>query len=821
MRVEQAIFGETPNGHALRAASDISCIAPELAARLDLPDTVPPGVIWSPYVSGFALGGWYVLARTFADPAASRPGMVISHAILAPLQELTRWTDLGPLFALLINSPKPPDTLLSIELPTSQVVQSATPDLIATAQALVTRGKGSVVRIGLDGCEELITALWANCWPAIRARFAFRLSFGPHDLVEEPEPTIVCSPSVLAARWKGYRIVGADSSSAVTRAAAILSGSTEATPILNYAQEIGAQIKQFSDLPILEHAFQTGTAVNLTFEESVAIIRLVERLSPECSAGTAAKEVLINKFILLLGKASVSQVLQLRNLVVDGFASSSRIWATLESWAAKKKFEPNENAQMLSAINDALSESDAVEPWRNAIITGLCKASLTTASGFSAAFWRWIVEQADTMRAFSEFLPAAEALETRLVDAAPVKLTALVGDTVMRIAKQKQWFALHGAAAGACLSVKAAIDRQLSVDVEMTYLEGLRAVFRSAAPIQQVEVALNLDEPRLLLIAAERVAENPKILNNANVAEARVQELWLKALELNPAAWDGPRDARKIFFGLLQHLVEGRAVNRYLITALSTTPLADLSEYPHVSLVWGRVHEPALTNLLHATSLGWLKNAAEGRISTPDTQLQTFILSGPELYRVLEGQTPPGVSIQIMATLSQFTESRLIRWLEAWSRSRERNVLSKFEAEALGQLVLKRRWERAADTLFRIRSNLSDVLPALRVCADLLGTIDRLKMLLTSRTTQSDWDCLEAVAVELYPGGPDHDELWNRAGGCNADLQHNGSGRSRWHYALDQVKKGKGPHVRSLLKEMRREYSSNDLLRELDSDARF
>lgn len=819
MIVEQAVFGEALGGHALRMASDASCIPPELAARLDLPDTAPPGVVWSPYVSGFALGEWYVLARTFADPSASRPGMVISHAVLAPLQEMLCWSDLRPLFGLLINSPKPPDVLTSIELSPSKAVQRATSDLIATAQALVTRGKGPVVKIGLNGYEELITALWANCWPAIRTRFAFRLSFGPHDVVELPEPTIVCSPSVLAARWGGHRIVGGNSSGALTRAAAMLSDNTEAAPILRYAQEIGAQVTQFADLPMLERVFDASTSMSSTFEQCVATIRLVERLSPECSIGTAAKEIVIEKFLLQLGSATVAQVLQLRNLNADGFASSSRIWVALESWAAKKKFEPHEDAQMLSVIKDALSALDAVEPWRKAIIAGIYGASRLIASEFPAAFWRWVVEGGDILQVLSRHLPVDVALEDRLVNAVPRKVTESVGDVVMRIAKQKQWYALHGAAAGACLDVRDAVERQLSVDVAVDYLDGLRAVLHPVVSAQLLEVTLNIEEPRLLLIAAERVAKNPKLLIHVNIAEARVQELWLRTLELNAAAWDGPQEPCEAFFCVLENLLDGRAANRQLITTLSTTPLADLSEYPRLAEVWGRVHEPALENLLRATSLGWLKHASEGRISPPDARLQAFMLAGSELYLALEGQTPPGYCIQIMAILHQFNESRLIQWLDVWSKSP--NVLSASEAEALGHLILKRNWTRAADTMFKFRSSRSDIWPALRLCADLLGTINRWRIRLSSRSAQDDWDCLEAVAVDMYPEGPDYEELWSRAGGRNADLQHGGSGRSRWHHALVQIKNGKGPHVRNLLREMRREYSSNELLRELDNDAHF
>ena len=42
------------------------------------------------------------------------------------------------------------------------------------------------------------------------------------------------------------------------------------------------------------------------------------------------------------------------------------------------------------------------------------------------------------------------------------------------------------------------------------------------------------------------------------------------------------------------------------------------------------------------------------------------------------------------------------------------------------------------------------------------------------------WEAFRDLAAELYPGGPDEDGLWERAGGDDADLATHGNGRSRW-----------------------------------------
>ena len=114
MKIEQAIYGEGRGGHGLRVASGAGRLFNELEPHLDLPDTAPPGVKWSPFLRGFPFGEHYILARTFADPNASRTGLVLTHAIVAPLGEMSALNDLRPLLALLIQTPRLDESILPI-----------------------------------------------------------------------------------------------------------------------------------------------------------------------------------------------------------------------------------------------------------------------------------------------------------------------------------------------------------------------------------------------------------------------------------------------------------------------------------------------------------------------------------------------------------------------------------------------------------------------------------------------------------------------------------------------------------------------------------
>src|SRR5574337_161690 len=85
---------------------------------------------------------------------------------------------------------------------------------------------------------------------------------------------------------------------------------------------------------------------------------------------------------------------------------------------------------------------------------------------------------------------------------------------------------------------------------------------------------------------------------------------------------------------------------------------------------------------------------------------------------------------------------------------------------------------------------MNGVRPALRTCISLVGFFDRFLYGLSHVTSSEKWDALVELAAELYPTGPNHDGLWERAGGRDSDLGWGGNGRSRWRDALGRIRRG-------------------------------
>ena len=235
------------------------------------------------------------------------------------------------------------------------------------------------------------------------------------------------------------------------------------------------------------------------------------------------------------------------------------------------------------------------------------------------------------------------------------------------------------------------------------------------------------------------------------------------------------------------------------------------------------MNEKWADNLLAATAAGWMQRVINGSIpSEPERELQAAVVASRDLDAVLDALIPGrvGFGAQLIAVLDLFDEDQFLRWLQSVA-ARERS-LSVSDAEASGRLVLNRRWAHAADELARLyRAGRGEFKPALRVCCSLLNLWTRFLLDLAPLSYEEKWELIEDTVTELYPSGPDHEDLWDRAGGRSGDLQHNGIGRARWHHALGQIRRGKGLPVDKLLREMRRDFPYNDKLRYLAQDYDF
>ena len=823
MQIEQALYGESRGGHSLLTSSGDDAIATAIVQRLDLPDTAPPDAEWSPFLRGFPYQDRYVLTRTFHDTAASRGGMVFSHTLLVPLDELAETPHLQPLLRLLATSDGQRPDATTVRLPCTQSPVPQAIDLVNAAEALAAAGTFPVVRLGHIGFDDLVVALWAHLPPEIRRGFAFRLSFGPTDLIDEPIPALVCTPHATAGRWSEHPVIRtATPRKTDSLAAAILSGHAGATPLIEFMQQMEVRPATFPDLRLAEQAYQLDIG-EPSLECRAGVIRLIEKLSPDSDAGDAGKKRLVQRLCDALSYAEAEEILRLRNLQLFAFPEPRQVWKAVAKWLAENSYAQDQDIEMLSVLEDAATSDAAVEEWRCAILSGLSAAARSTKSSFPRAFWRWTKMRPEIVTAVFPHVPAAAGVEKRLARATPRTLDKAAAAALEPLALSRGWLRLHGTVLSASASPSDAARRQVAVDTEPSFLEGLRAALRRAKPAEVVACATQIEDPRVPRLAGEIVAKDPELLAGLDLTPTTAQAVWREALAIQPNTWQGPTNPAAAFHSILDRLLDGGQTDPMLLERLSDSPLADLGNYPRRSEVWARIGDSARRKMLTRTANGWLKKVARADVhAPPDQELQAAILKDNELEQTLDALIPDraGTAVRIVAALSRFDQQQFLQLLGAlMSRT---TFLTTPDAEAIGRLVLQRRWKDvAAYLLGQFKSGRRYLKPALRTCCDMLDWWDRFVYGLAPISELDKWEALHELAAQLYPGGPDDDGLWERAGGDDADISASGDGRTRWRNALRKMRHGKGPTPSAMLATMMEDYPHNERIPHLAGDPVF
>lgn len=823
MRVEQAIYGTVKNGHALKSASGDRKLAEELAQRLDLPDTEPQGADWSPITSGFPVRDRYVVARTFSDPSVGRAGMVVTHALICDIDDVVALDDLRPLLGHLAKSyDATPSDIGPFDVAPSNDIPPVTADLADAAQALVSRGSGPVVRIGTDGFEDLIVALWGRLWPLLRRKLYFRLSFSPRDVADKPGPTIVCTPISLVGRWpQQQRIVGRGGGER-SGAAAMLDGSADGADLRSFAQAIGAELDDFPKLRLLEQAHASASATPDTVAKLTGAARLIDRLSPDPAHGEAEKRAIVGRLVHALPAALPSEILALRNLDLPGFRTAGLVWTAVEAWLERNGYAPQHDAEIASIVADALIEEDAVVPWRDAARRGLEASGSAPGSPFAAAFWRLAKSTPRVLPALVTMLSGQPAGRAALEAAAPTDLDHATAKPIMAAAAKQKAFRLHAVAAGASMTPADAARAQAAVEPGSD-TAAMRLALRRAEPGEILDAVASVGDSRVLAIAAEAVANDPKLLAGRDMSTSDNREIWTAALRQDSAAWRGPSDPTQALHLLLDEQIDGGKPPASLIDLLSSSPLADLTGYSRRSEIWVKLPPAVRDRVLTATVDAWFNSSSGGKHHKAiESELAGAIIRDPRLDQLLAHSASGSLAdgLHIIGALGGLDQGRFRRWVSTAVRTTRPLALS--DGDLLGRAVASHGRKEVVDDLLSIyRGGRKDLEPTLRHCLDLIGFLERWFLGLSAVSANEKWDLLAGQAAELYPNGPDQEGLWERAGGKDSDLHHHGSGTERWRNAIRGIQNGRQPRISKLIKEMRLDFPGNQNLQFIANDPLF
>ena len=815
LHLDEIMVGERGRSHDVLATSLPIDVAKAIAHHLDLPGQLPPGFDLLNYVSGFPHADRYVIARTSLDSAADRQGMVFSHALVADADAVANLTDITPVFERL--EPRRPE-LFSASKTTVETARRPL-DVEPSAEfcdMLAARSHGPVVIGDPQALEPAISAIWPNLLPGIRARFRFRLSFGPeeHDVARVH---VVAAPPQVVTRWPPERVLHLDSPlrTPKTPAGRFLHGASDRARLMAFLDALSIGCDAFEDFAMASRALELSRS-EPAFDSTLPALRLIASLQPDPCKGTNVKRPLLKRLGMRPGPDNVQRFLALRNLDLAPFPDDSTF---LEDLALRFQefLEANKGADNLATVaQSAFDPSQSTKAWRDAFLAGLANVSCACA-GTLASQIRWILSTCPDVGLFLlkhvSTVPSMDrALARTLED--PVRMDdQALSDTLIRsglvIAETQALINRCGGVLADALSDACARDRRRYGDAAIKY------ILQALAPDEQVAAALVLPDQLVLSAAASAVASTPTLLDRLSLRAPRLQEIWAEALDLDHDAWRVSRDAgalqRRVFGCLLDGGLSSALLNR-----LVRTPLGNLLDYPRRVEVWPALPASCRETCLLATARAWVESlsdrAAGAQHLEPEPELAAAIASSsilPNLAFSLQSLEFAQL-LHVFAGNPELPDTLFEQPVHAACSSVTR--LTAEEAGRAGRLVAARGWRGLTRRIWERHRRNEELRRFFEVCADHLDSWDRFRYGFHPPSRDDLYRLLVETACELYPSGLMETEVWARAGGDPSRLDVSGPGKGQWEAAVREIRYGGRMRAGDLIGTMLDDYPRNEKL---------
>jgi GTPase-associated protein 1, N-terminal domain type 1/Effector-associated domain 1 len=820
--IQQAYYGERGGGHRLLGATEPEDpIFQRLAGTTDHLSAPERGQHWEPYVSGYPFHGRYVLARTFAGRVTTRAGWAFTHVLVLEADDAAECTNLRALLNLLATVPELGD-VLPLDIPETTLPAFGPPNgrVGAAVQQLLERGPDSrpVVWLGQNGFEDLLARVWAGLWPDARALFSFRTAFKVDD-ADRRDTVLFSTPVTQAGRWTGFPLVREDASHAeLSPAEALLAGSPS---LLKH--RIGEFTLPGDDLRALRQVEAIDADLrNLGRLDPSGIRMLLRRLGSAAASPSAAqdaKKSVLNQLADALPRVDVGYVHTLRNVEPGPFGAAFRaVEDAVAEWTRTNV--PGMQTEVASLLIHA--EDEALDWWRRAVRAGVRRRLQDASPATARLVWDlWRAEP----RVISETvcMPEVQAIPDALAQETPSKLTSRVADAVLNAAQELGWVAVYAAVSASAYPLSRVFDLLLGT-FDNALDAGLEILSRRAKARDIIRAVAARGDQALDTWTAGLIAAAPALRGELDPGTERGRALWLASVDARAAVWAGVDDTGSWLDAVLDALTHGDPAAEGLVRHIARTPAADLGGTRWENRIWHSLPPDAADGFIRATAAGWIPRFRRDpeNVQLPGAPLRARILEDPLLLRAGSSSATADLAAGLTA-IERFGlgERSLLAWMRENSSLLGR--LRSADGERLGGMVASQQWRNAAQEIYRRRSAGSALYVALHRCRDLLSLLDRLWIAVEwsgapGPSTEEWYATLHAFLETHLHRGPEHDYVWERAGGTLSRIRGSNA-REQWWSALEELKHGRGKgdlSLARLLDVLAHDYPNNpelDLLR--------
>jgi hypothetical protein len=822
--IHQAIYGEVQgktSGHDLLAASDEKNeLFRRVSGHTDLADRPEGGVLSSSVVRGLFAEDHFLLIKTFPDKSPGlRSGRVFSHALFIPKADIHRVNNLSNLFKYHLPSIQKEAKMHSLEYVSQEAktIKGAVDGREAAATKALLENQ-LFVWLGEEGYWEWLARIWPKLPANVKRTLKIGAAFGP-SYVKKEYLSLLYIPEEAKSLWErhSFCVLGTDESQPLRTSAAnwLVGDINKAAPFQTLLDDFAPKIDSIETLDRLEHYgavyhhLDQGPEIN----QLLVLANFISKVSLNEGVGIKGKNRLTTAIIQALPNAPINMIIALIYQSWKGFPGAiTPVSDALCDWLSNH-FLKGKQAKECGAVLAKALEAETNNWWVSTVLGYTNKRLKKRQSNDAQFFWHWMNKEPTLIAQHMSWLP--DNAEDELAQKVP-QLEKTVAESVLHMAKQRDWLMLHAKVAAQLYSAEKAIEAQLIIDTDENHTRALQALSGSIKSSSFVSAAAGHIDARLHRIAGKLIAENSKLMKGLDITSEGWQECWKAAIEQGSEVWQGIPKPQQALFEILDHLLAGNSFNRTLLNSISTGKYNNLKDYPQRASIWSVLSEHARTDFVNPTLVELMVENANSKFNynVLESELKKALQSQKVQQYIFSSKAIPLTKrLQLFDVLPGSGEYHAQQLIQD-------NQFLPAEAEELGRLVSKRRWKTVVENLYGIRSHRKELLPALLQCSHLLSFWQRLT--LSSSGLKPDaisseewWDELFNTAIQLFPSGPEQDGLWISAGGDSSQLSTAGTGRGKWSTAVQILRNNGKPTLKNLLSEMRDTYSDNEMLKKL------
>ena len=813
--VDQCYFGYTNRGHGLLCASfDHKELLTFLSRVTDLPINKPADIHPGIFYGCHRFEHYLIFTKTFPDLQSVRSGMVFTHAIIIKTTLSESIGDLQQLFTFFINNipDTKPTTLPRLSLQ-EQIDQkpSNSPDkqkLIPILNFFLSANPDQAVVIPLDQeMPAFYLHLWNALKPDLRHFLTFRLTFNPVDIEPSAYQLYFTSESLLT-RWPPEMQYAAykETDGQISESVKFLLAMEGAEPFTNFIQALGYQTKDFKGFRFCEMALGYYKQLNdLDKGKLIQLLRLIVLLSPHKTDGESIKTSVIAQLIKHLEQAKEGTfvLLSLANFeptALENFLAtiSPKIEHTLNSWWKGEKID------FLEQVINRRIEAPANNWWLTVIDASFTQQISEITDRDLALIYQLWAKAAITIAYLWNLIKPTKSLETLLVNNLPKNLDNKVVEELLPLVKKRGWLQLHASIIVQKWKPEKALAEQLLVTTDDK--DSLTIIAKKFKPALFIQIAITHNNPVLQEIAFSLPVEIADIAQIFKVENERWQEFIYVKLSESLGQKKKLNDFESVITLIIDGLVEGKHIGGNLLSLISTTSFANVSNYPNRASVWDKLQGPVKTSFLKSTGSALLEHITT--TENIETALKDAMLdlniAGDYMYAHAKNWPDILRLFELFPLLPEKYLEDHIRYSSF--------IDNPANGTRLGNLIKRNLWRNCAIHVYDKAKYNESFKTALAKCMDLLDSFKKMKVKYTFSNMSSTWlmsetewlTSFEAFCIDIYDEENEIHIIWKKAQGSVADLKSKESARAIWHHALQNLNKGKMKDItfRKLLLEM-------------------